>query len=291
MADTTIEFFSFLLAGLAIIASIITLWRNENFQKEQLKKQEEFSNQQQEHQQKFETELEGKIRKSEYIGKQLPDLIREFKDNREHFDRVIKSTEDSMPVYGVLKSKIDRGEIEFIKEIDNELYKQLNWINSDINEKLQRLRLCKQTFVNNVPLLWARHLRDNYKHGNFPVESLVDRIFKNAFPDVLNGDFNSIYRNFDSELKVELSSNITYFDPYNEKTPNEMINIFDMEKIFLPLTIQYNYHKYINNICKKDLNKKNELYSKISSSFSDSEMIHSYIYKNHTWSLRDNFVI
>ena len=218
MVDILAEWPIYLLSVIAILISVYIIYRNEKFRKEQTQLHEDFLRQQKDQQHDFEIVLEKKLLRVVDIKKSIPEIILEINTNEENYKKISKSTEDSLITYSGLQLKFRSGELEFINILDSELYEKLKWINTEINDKMQRIRQMKRECVQGTQSLWVKEL-NRYKHWGFPIEPLVKRIFTYSFPSVMDGDLDSIRRNFDSELSATISTGENLVNPFDKDTP------------------------------------------------------------------------
>ena len=129
------------------------------------------------------------------------------------------------------------------------------------------------------------------------IESRIQNILMLIKDDTNNKKYKlKDYKDTLGILFEKLNIDIELFDICNnifsdkEVTVNDIINFYNMEKMFLPLTIHYNYHSYLLN----KFNKKDEIldnFEKVSNMLSKSEKLHHYMFNKHFWDLNVSFCI
>ena len=118
------------------------------------------------------------------------------------------------------------------------------------------------------------------------------------FLDFIKVDENKLYtlkdyrHTIDSLIK-KIDINNELFDICNnifstDKTFEEVLNLYNSYKMFLPLIIHYNYQEYLTEKFK-DKKKIIEEFDQISDIVSKGENIHTYMFDNHFWDLNMSY--
>lgn len=213
MSDSSITFFellSLILAGTAIVLSLLTRRRQETFERESQVKEQQFND----------------------MRDHFPDLIRDFRDEMDKFEHLLTIKTGAHPQFSQIRKRVETGEIEFIHAIDPDLYRDLIKINDKVNPRLrefyeERRRVCEKTIER-----WTDYLQ-TFKHGGFGERGFADEIFYLSLGGILDGNPDFIDVFFNKVLDRTVNSSTSYFNNYTDDTPEELKRIANEEFIKL----------------------------------------------------------
>lgn len=207
--------------------------------------------------------------------------------------------------------------LKFIIEIINEHFVNNNnniplvcIASGDFFKKLGDLEKISEKirFKKSSNIIFKKYINNIFKENNLVVESkLKNYIVKNLDGNLrqLNNIRDYMINNHVKKYKlvdyrdivdmistkenkeIELYEMILRIMNNSDVNINTMIDFFNVEKIFLPLTIYQNFR------LKLFYNNKNKLedYLKIMDMISKSDIIHKYIFDLHYWNLQDAYSI
>lgn len=204
----------------------------------------------------FEENVRNAIVNYEYTLNHFPDLIEDFKNEIEKFNRIKGTNINESFDFLQLRTRYRRGLLNPIKQINPDLYRQLKYIHNnliiDFSHYIDIQRQAAQVTLDR----WIEHLK-SHDHGGFPENVLAERILWNALPSILDGNNEAIERNFYSELEVTLGSNMTFQNNYTEDTPGRLIEIADQQLAVVKKQIE-KIEQHIHVIKKEAIDKMEE---------------------------------
>ena len=206
--------------------------------------------------------------------KLLEDIINTyFKDNDNNIPLICIASGDFFKKFRSLEKITDQ--INFKKT-------------SNVNFKKYIQNKCKQNNLNIETKLVnyiVKKLDGNIRQFNNIFDYMVNNPIKkykyNNFQDIIN----MISSNENNEIELyEL-----IFRILNDRSLdiNTIINFFNVEKIFVPFML---YQNFKQKLFYKNPNKLEE-YNKIMNSYSNSDIIHKYIFDLHYWELQKSYCI